>query len=123
MTLGQRIWCGFVFTSVVLVFVPAGWFLLGLSAAFFAPVIFETAIRTFYVYSFLPSAMFLSYPDVSDKLGIPQTVFGLAVTFIYWFVISLILGALLGVLRVPIGRKKSSELTGSGYRPPVAGSA
>ncbi|MCG2659751.1 MAG: hypothetical protein L6437_05850 [Kiritimatiellae bacterium] len=123
MTLGKRMWRGFVFVSVVLVFVPAGWFVFGLGAAFFAPVIFETAFSTFYVYAFLPSAMFLTYPDVSPKLGIPHTLFGLSVTFLYWFVVSLILGALLGVLRVSIGSKKSSEPTGSDYRPPAAGSA
>lgn len=99
--------------SFVLVFVPAGWFVLGL----LVPGIFETAIRTFYIYSFLPSAMFLSYPDVSNKLGIPQTAFGLAVTFLYWFVISLLLGALLGVLRVPYTRtNKRNELTRAGDR-------
>ncbi len=100
--LGQRIWRGFVFVSVILVFMPAGWFIVGLGSAFFAPVIFEAAIRTFYLYSFLPTAMFLSYPDVSPKMGIPQTLFGLSVTFLYWIVISLICGSFLGVLRFPI---------------------
>ena len=110
MTLGNRMWRRFVCVSVVLVLVPAGWFVFGLGSAFFAPVIFETVVRMFYLYSFVPSAVFLSYPDVSDKLGIPQTVFGLAVVFLYWFVISVLLGALLGVLRVPIcGKKRSSE--------------
>ena len=110
MTLGQRMWRGFVFTSVLLVFAPAGFFVLGLGSVIFAPIIAETAFSTFYVYSLLPTAVFLTYPDVSPKLGIPQTVFGLAVTFLYWFVISAIFGALLGILRVPIWRKNRRSL-------------
>ena len=105
MTFGQRIWQNFVFVSIVLVVVPAGWFVLGFATAFFAPIIFEAAFRTFYIYSFLPSAMFLSSPDVSDKFGIPQTLFGLSVTFLYWLVVSLLLGVLLSVLHITMGRK------------------
>lgn len=107
-------WSGFVFACVVLVFAPAGWFALGLGAAFFAPVIFEAAFSTFYAYAFLPTALFLTYPDVSPKLGIPQTLFGVAVTFLYWFGVSLLLGALLGIVRVPIRRKNGWSEQGGG---------
>ena len=107
-------WRGFVFASVVLVFAPAGWFALGLGAAYFAPVIFEAAFRTFYVYAFLPAALFLTYPDVSPEFGIPQTLFGLAVTFLYWLGVALLLGALLGSFWVQIGRKNGWSEQGGG---------
>jgi hypothetical protein len=120
MTLGHRMWRGFVCVSVVLVFAPAVWFALGLGSTFFAPVMFEMAFSTFYVYSYVPSVLFLSYPDVSGKLGIPQTVFGVAVVFLYWFVISVLIGALLGLLRGLIWtKKKSSEPEGAVYGSPA----
>lgn len=93
--------------GVILVILPLSVFLIGLLSVYFAPIIFEIAVRLFQVYSFVPSALLLSYPDMSPKLGIPQTFYGVSVVFLYWLIVSLFVGALLGVLQVPIWRMKN----------------
>lgn len=126
MTLGKRMWHGIVFMSMFLVLVPAGVMVLGLASWRFPHYMFlfcPPCLLFSQVYSFLPGAVFNTYHVVDGEWGLPLGFFGIEVVLLYWLTVSVILGALLGVLRVPIGRKKSSEPTGSGYRPSAAGSA
>jgi len=107
MTLGLRIWRGFVAMGIILVILPLIVFLVGLLSVCFAPILFEMVVGMFQIYSFVPSALLLSYPDMSPKFGIPQTLYGISVVFLYWSVIALFVGTLLGVFQVPIGRARN----------------